>query len=61
MITSLMATGNIKWYQIVVSSSLLFIIPVAYLLLKSGYSIETPLIVSVIFIMIGNIVRLMFC
>ena len=48
MITSLMATGNIKWYQIVVSSSLLFIIPVAYLLLKSGYSIETPLIVSVI-------------
>lgn len=61
MITSLMATGNIKWYQIVVSSSLLFIIPVAYLLLGNGYSIETPLTVSVIFIMIGNIVRLMFC
>lgn len=61
MITSLMATGNIKWYQIVVSSSLLFIIPVAYLLLKNGYSIETPLIVSVIFIMVGNIVRLIFC
>ena len=61
MITSLMATGNIKWYQIVVSSSLLFIIPVAYLFLKCGYSIETPLIVSVIFIMIGNLVRLMFC
>ena len=61
MITSLLATGNIKRYQIVVSISLLFIIPVAYVLLKSGYPIETPLIVSVIFVMIGNIVRLMFC
>ena len=41
MVTSLMATGNIKWYQIVVGSSLLFIIPIAYILLKVGLPIES--------------------
>ena len=61
MITSLMATGRIKWYQIVVGSILLLNIPIAYLLLKLGYPIETPLIVSLIFIIIGNAVRLLFC
>lgn len=61
MVTSLMATGNIKWYQIVVGSSLLFIIPVAYLLLKLGYSIETALIVSALFILLGDVLRVIFC
>lgn len=61
MITALMATGDIKWYQIVVGSVLLLNIPVAYLFLENGYPIETPLIISAAFIMIGNIVRLAFC
>lgn len=61
MITSLMATGNIKWYQIVVGSSLLLIIPVAYLFLKGGRGIETPLIVSALFIMFGDVLRVVFC
>lgn len=61
MITSLMATGNIKWYQIVVGSSLLFIVPIAYLFLKVGYSIETALIVSAIFILFGDVLRVIFC
>ena len=61
MITSLMATGRIKWYQIIVGSILLFNIPIAYILLKLGYPIETPLIVSLIFIIIGNAARLLFC
>lgn len=61
MITSLMATGDIKWYQIIVGSSLLFIIPVAYILLKSGYPIESALIVSALFILFGNVLRLIFC
>lgn len=60
MITSLMATGNIKWYQIVVGSSLLLIIPVAYLFLKGGRGIETPLIVSALFIMFGDVLRVVF-
>ncbi|MDE6215508.1 MAG: hypothetical protein K2G43_03640 [Bacteroides sp.] len=61
MITSLMATGRIKWYQIIVGSILLLNIPVAYLLLKLGYPIVTPLIVSLLFIILGNAVRLLFC
>ena len=61
MITSLMATGNIKWYQIVVGSSLLFIVPVAYLFLKLGCPIEATLIVSALFILLGDVLRLIFC
>lgn len=61
MITSLMATGNIKWYQIIVGSSLLFIVPISYLLLKIGYPIVTALIVSVLFILLSDVLRLIFC
>lgn len=61
MVTSLMATGNIKWYQIVVGSSLLFIIPVAYIFLKVGFPIETALMVSALFILLGDGLRVIFC
>ena len=61
MITSLMATGNIKWYQIVVGSSLLFIVPIAYIFLKVGFPIETALIVSALFIFLGDVLRVIFC
>lgn len=61
MITSLMATGRIKWYQIVVGTILLLNIPVAYLMLKRGSHIATPLVVSVIFMILGNASRLIFC
>lgn len=61
MITALMATGKIKWYQIVVGTLLLFNIPVAYVLLKCGYPIATPLVVSATFILLGNVARFLFC
>lgn len=61
MITSLMATGDIKWYQIVVGSSLLFIVPIAYIFLKVGFPIETALIVSALFIFLGDVLRIIFC
>lgn len=61
MITSLMATGRIKWYQIVVGSILLLNIPVTYLLLKLGCHIATPLVVSILFMFLGNASRLIFC
>lgn len=61
MITSLMATGDIKWYQIVVGSSLLFIVPIAYIFLKVGFPIETALIVSALFIFLGDVLRVVFC
>lgn len=61
MITALMATGRIKWYQITVGTILLFNIPVAYLLLKAGFHIATPLIVSIVFMLLGNASRIVFC
>ncbi len=61
MITALMATGNIKWYQIVVGTLLMFNIPVAYVLLKCDYPIVTPLIVSLVFALLANVARLQFC
>ena len=45
-ITGLMATGIIRWYQIVIGSLIILNIPVSYLLLKAGCPIETPLIIS---------------
>lgn len=61
MITALLATGRIKWYQIIVGSVLLLNIPISYLWLKSGGPIQTPLIVSIIMMLVGNATRLIFC
>lgn len=61
LVTSLLATGNIKWYQIIVGSIMLLNVPISYLLLKLGFSIETPLIVSLAIILISISVRLWFC
>lgn len=61
MVTSLMATGRIKWYQIVVGSLLLLNIPISYAMLKMGFHISTPLIVSLVFMILGNLARLVFC
>lgn len=61
MITALMATGRIKWYQITVGSILLFNIPIAYLLLRAGFHIATPLVVSIAFMILGNASRIIFC
>lgn len=61
LITSLLATGNIKWYQIIVGSIMLLNVPVSYLLLKLGFSIETPLIVSFVIILVSIVARLWFC
>lgn len=61
MITALMATGNIKWYQIVVGGILLLNIPISYILLHNGLSITTPLIVSVLLILLADVIRVIFC
>lgn len=61
MITALMATGNIKWYQIVVGSFILVNLPVSWLFLRAGYHISIPLIVSLIVVSISNVLRLLFC
>lgn len=61
MITSLLATGHIKWYQIVVGSVMLLNVPVSYLLLRIGFPIETPLVVSLLITLLSFILRLWFC
>lgn len=61
MITSLLATGHIKWYQIVVGSVMLLNVPISYLLLYIGFPIETPIIVSLIITSLCFVLRLWFC
>ena len=47
MTAASLATGNIKWYQIVVSICLFMNIPISYVLLNCGYSPEITMIVSI--------------
>lgn len=61
MITGLMATGRIKWYQIVVGSIILLIIPISYIFLRLGFSIVTPLFVSIGMMTLSFVLRLWFC
>lgn len=61
LITSLMATGDIKKYQVTVSSVLLLVIPVGYVLLKSGCNAYSVFIVICIVSLLAGFVRYMFC
>lgn len=61
LVTALLATGRIKWYQIIFSAFFLLSIPINYILLKMGCHIVTPLVVSVVFIMLSNVLRFIFC
>lgn len=55
LITSMLATGNIKKYQIIVGGTNLLIIPIAYLVLKIGEFKSFPEITIVVAIVIGLI------
>lgn len=59
-ITTLMATGKIKRYQIVVGSILLLNLPLAYLLLRLGCPIWVPFAVAIIMTITGHCARMMF-
>ena len=48
LVTAMLATGNIKNYQIVVGGLQLMNLPLAYLFLKLGYQPESVLVVSII-------------
>lgn len=61
LITSLMATGNIRQYQIVVSIILLLILPVSYLMLKAGMIPESIFYANIALNFLAGIVRLSFC
>lgn len=55
------ATGNIKFYQIVVSGFYLLNIPISYYLLSKGLPPETVMYVNLILVIIDIIPRLWFC
>lgn len=61
MVTSLLATGNIKLYQIVVGSVMLLNIPISFTLLYLGLPIETPFFVSLSITIFSLGVRFLFC
>ena len=61
MITSLMATGNIKLYQIVVGSIMLLNVPLSYWALYIGLPIAIPFVVSIGITVIAFALRLWFC
>jgi O-antigen/teichoic acid export membrane protein len=48
LITSLLATGNVKIYQIIVGTMLILNLPVSYLLLKLGFSPTSTLYVAIV-------------
>ncbi len=45
--TGIQATGKIKWYQIIIGSTLLLNIPISYILLKIGFPPPVVFIVSI--------------
>ena len=61
LMTSLAATGNIKKYQIFVSSIMLLTIPIVYIAFKLNAASYYAFIISIIISLIAGIVRLYFC
>lgn len=52
------ATGNIKWFSIIVSGVNLMILPVAYLFLKLGYGPVSALVVSLVMTVLVQMTRI---
>lgn len=61
LMTSLAATGKIRNYQIVVSSIIILIVPVSYIVLKLESRPEAVFYVSILLTGISGVVRFMFC
>lgn len=59
MVTLMLATGNIRNYQIVVGGCQMLNFPISYMLLKCNYSPETTIIVSIIIAVGCLVLRLM--
>lgn len=60
-ITSLMATGNIRNYQIVVSTVMLLVVPVSYVLLYFGLDVTSVFYTIIVVTALAGIARYMFC
>lgn len=58
IITSLLATGNVKTYQIVVGTLLLLNLPLSYIALKFGFAPEITMVIAIVLSTISLAVRL---
>jgi hypothetical protein len=50
--TAIQATGEVKWYQIIIGGTLLLNVPISYLFLRAGYS---PSVVFVVLLIISTV------
>lgn len=60
LMTSIQATGRIKWYQIVVGGLLIINLPISYVFLKFGYQPEITMYISIILAVLAQGFRLIF-
>ncbi len=60
-ITAIMATGNIKYYQIIVGIIIMMVIPIGYVFLKFGGSPESLFYVMIAISLISGLARIVFC
>ncbi len=60
LMTSMQATGNIKAYQIVISSITILVVPISYLLLRNGASPIAVFTSSLFISCISHFIRLLF-
>lgn len=58
LMTSVQATGKIKFYQVIVSGIVLFNMPLSYLFLKLGYSPESTLCITLLLSLLSFVARL---
>lgn len=60
IVTMLLATGNIKWFQIVVGGIILLTVPLSYLWLKAGGGILGPYAISASIFVLAFLARMVF-
>jgi O-antigen/teichoic acid export membrane protein len=60
LMTSVQATGKIKWYQIVTGGLLLMNLPVSWFFLKCGYAPEVTMYISMSLAIISQLSRILF-
>lgn len=61
LVTSVQATGKVKWYQIMVGGTMLMVLPVSYLLLKLGsFEPEAVFYVIIIASVVAQVFRVYF-
>lgn len=58
MVTALLATGNVKRYQLINGTYFMMTVPVVYIVMKMGYGPVMAFVVSLLFSIVGHFTRL---